>query len=64
MRRFIPLLGFFLVTPFALADQAIYCAQHNAYVSLGMTQAQVRSACGEPTQKEKGTQPYEQKIPV
>ena len=34
-----------------LADNSVYCPQHQAYISYGMNAAQVMAACGPPTYK-------------
>ncbi|KTD23738.1 Protein of uncharacterised function (DUF2845) [Legionella lansingensis] len=63
-----------LVTPFAIASlgfsleafavQSMYCPQGHGYINVGMTPAQVLSACGQPLNKQKSNTPFMQKVPV
>lgn len=54
-----------LFYPFANYAQGYYCPQNHAYVNIGMSQADVIKACGEPQVKLDSTQnKIEQKIPV
>lgn len=55
----------FSLLPFSLvADQSLYCPQNHGYINVGMTSAQVISACGQPISKQDSNQPLLQKIPV
>lgn len=46
------------------ADTSYYCPQRHAYVSVGMTQDQVISACGQPTAVRDNNSPVVQQVPV
>jgi len=48
----------------ALAVTQIYCPQNSGYINVGMTQAQVLSACGQPLTKQRTNAPVTQKVPV
>ena len=57
-------LGFSLL-PWSLAiGDPLYCPQHSGYVNVGMTQAQVISACGQPISKQPSNKPVTTKVPV
>jgi hypothetical protein len=45
-------------------ESSVYCPQNHGYVSLGMTQDEVMSICGTPTQKQKSNAPLMQKLPM
>lgn len=42
----------------------MYCSTHSAYISLGMTEAQVTAACGDPVSKQDSNEPVMQKVPM
>ena len=45
-------------------DSTTYCPQTHAYIQMGMTQDEVISACGQPTQKTQLNTPLMKKIPI
>lgn len=62
--RILMTLGMTLV-PFAAAiADPIYCPQHSSYINIGMTQAEVLSACGDPISKEQPNTPIMKKVPA
>ncbi|MCP0914107.1 MULTISPECIES: DUF2845 domain-containing protein [Legionella] len=58
------LLGIFLFPFDACAVQSLYCPQNQGYINVGMTEAEVIAACGEPLSKEESNRPVTQKVPV
>lgn len=46
------------------ADQSFYCPQKNGYINVGMSEAQVIGACGQPLSKQASNTPIMRKIPV
>jgi hypothetical protein len=46
------------------ATESLYCPQNHAYISVGMTQDEVISACGKPASQQESNQPVTQKVPV
>jgi hypothetical protein len=48
----------------ASSDDSMYCPQNHAYISIGMNQAQVLSACGKPTKVKASGQAVVKQIPV
>lgn len=48
----------------ALALTQLYCPQNSGYINIGMTQAQVITACGQPLTKQRTNAPVTQKVPV
>ena len=44
--------------------QSVYCPQHSGYVSTGMTEEQVLSACGQPLSKQPSKATPKLKVPV
>lgn len=59
------LLGFNLLACQMLwADDSIYCPQNHGYISVGMNQAQVLAACGQPMSKENSNVPATRRVPV
>ncbi|MDP3704927.1 MAG: DUF2845 domain-containing protein [Legionellaceae bacterium] len=54
-----------LILPFAAhSASSFYCPQRHAYINVGMTQAQVTSACGQPTSVRASSTAVVQQIPV
>jgi hypothetical protein len=53
-----------LATTPALAVTQLYCPQNSGYINVGMTQAQVVTACGPPLTKQKTNAPVTQKVAV
>ncbi len=53
-----------LATTPALAVTQLYCPQNSGYINVGMTQAQVITACGQPLTKQKTNAPVTQKVAV
>lgn len=52
-----------LIAPMtAMAD--VYCPQNSAYIHIGMSEAQVTAACGQPITKRNMDHPVTQKVPV
>lgn len=47
-----------------LAMSQLYCPQNSGYINIGMTQAQVITACGQPLTKQQTNAPVTQKVPV
>lgn len=53
------------ISPSVWADSAsVYCPGRYGFIKLGMSQAQVITACGEPLSKQESDQPLVQKIPL
>lgn len=48
----------------ALAVSQLYCPQNSGYIKLGMTQAEVLAACGQPLAKQQSNGPVTQKVPM
>lgn len=46
------------------AAQSIYCPQNHRYINVGMTEAQVMAACGQPLSKNTSSQSVEKRVPV
>lgn len=44
--------------------QQVYCPQHSKYIDLGMTQAEIIAACGQPLSKQTSDTPAMVKVPV
>lgn len=63
MQCLLGLFVMFCINP-AFADSDIYCPQNHAYISVGMSQAEVFSACGKPTHIEKSQVPFSRKVPM
>lgn len=54
-----------LLLPFtAVIAQSVYCPQNAGYITPGMTEDEVLSACGQPLSKQSPNTPVMQKIPV
>lgn len=65
IRRILVISGLFVVPFITWAGaQSFYCPQHSGYINIGMTQAQVISACGDPVSKQQLNTPVMQKVPV
>jgi hypothetical protein len=47
-----------------MADQSVYCPQHQGYITVGMSQNQVIAACGQPLSQQTSNHPIYQKVPV
>lgn len=62
--KFVLALGICLLPLSASAVQTMYCPQNSGYISIGMTQDQVVSACGQPLSKRKSDSALMQKVPV
>ncbi|WP_133126769.1 DUF2845 domain-containing protein [Legionella nagasakiensis] len=59
------LLGIsFPLASMAEQQQSVYCPQNHGYINVGMTAAQVVSACGQPLSKRSGGRSVSQRIPV
>ncbi|MCH9755767.1 MAG: DUF2845 domain-containing protein [Gammaproteobacteria bacterium] len=55
----------FIITATCFAEQQpFYCPKNHGYVRIGMTEAQVLSACGEPTSKVKSKHAAVEQVPV
>lgn len=54
---------FTMSTAFAQLQQ-LYCPQNSRYITIGMTQEQVVTACGQPLAKQQSNGPVTQKVPV
>ncbi len=48
----------------AIAADSVYCPEGQSYISLGMTDSQVVSACGQPQSKQESNVAVAEKIPV
>jgi hypothetical protein len=46
------------------SQENFYCPQNHGYISLGMTEAEVKAACGEPLTKEVSNKPLMQQVPM
>jgi len=57
------LLSLSLTSLTAIADP-FYCPQNQGYINLGMSEAQVVSACGQPLSKQESNVPVTVKVPV
>ncbi|MFY7697240.1 MAG: DUF2845 domain-containing protein [Legionella sp.] len=55
---------FMLAFPAYLLGQTVYCPQKNNYISTGMSEAQVLTACGQPTTKQEAGSSISEKIPT
>jgi len=54
-----------LLVPYSIfGAQSVYCPQNHGYISVGMTEQQVISACGQPLSKQDSNQPLLRKVPV
>ena len=67
--RFIMLKYWFTLTSIVLATavhaaDSFYCPQNHAYINVGMSQAEVSAACGEPTSRKAGANTVNQQVPV
>lgn len=56
--------GLILISSMTQAADSLYCPTHSAQINIGMTSAQVISACGEPKSKKTSNQPMTQKVPM
>lgn len=63
IKRDLAILCFFLPMS-AFSAQSMYCPQNHGYISVGMTEAQVIAACGQPLSKQESNQPMLRKVPV
>ena len=61
--KLLALLGI-LLTPLPSSADAVYCPQNHGFINIGMTVAQVVSACGQPLAKHDSSAPVTQKVPV
>lgn len=58
-------LAFIFAAPMAVfGAESFYCPENHAYISIGMSQQDVVSACGEPLSKKQSDRPVTQKIPI
>lgn len=57
-------VGILSVSTMAFSDETVFCPQKNGYIRVGMTEAQVLSACGAPLQKQESNKPLSQKVEV
>ena len=65
MRAKILLILSVSLLPFAAnAAQSIYCPQNAGYINIGMSEADVVAACGQPLSKQKPNTPVMQKVPA
>lgn len=62
--QWIKTIGIWGVSASLWAAQTIYCPANHTYISVGMTQADVIDACGQPTSKKTSDEPLTKKIPV
>jgi hypothetical protein len=46
------------------ASDSFYCPQNSGYINVGMSQAQVIAACGQPLSKQQSNQPVTERVPV
>jgi Protein of unknown function (DUF2845) len=60
MKKILPLL---FLSSISFADDAFYCPVHQAYIKVGMSEADVINACGPPANKQTSQNPS-QKIPL
>lgn len=56
------IIGFVFTAPIQAAD-AFYCPQHAAYINVGMSTDQVRSACGDPDARQTGGDVVTRQVP-
>ena len=63
---FVKMTGLLLITSFAAyaGPSQMYCPQKQGYIKIGMTTAQVVSACGQPLSKKKMNRPATEKVPM
>ena len=54
----------FAFSSMVYAADSFYCPQNHQYINVGMSQAQVLQACGEPSSKKSGANTVTQQIPV
>jgi hypothetical protein len=52
------------IQPAAFAATSLFCPQHYGNISLGMTEAQVIAACGEPLKKQESNKPIMRRVPM
>jgi len=65
MKLYLPLtVGFLLLPLVSQADNSYYCPQNHAYIDVGMTEAQVLAACGQPTSVRASSNAVVEQIPV
>lgn len=64
MNRVLTTLGLLLLSCTGFAAQSLYCPQKAGYINVGMTEDQVRAACGEPLSKQESNNPIMQKVQV
>lgn len=64
MLKYVFIVATFALTPALHAADSFYCPQNSGYINLGMSQQEVRAACGEPTQLQAGANTVTQQIPV
>lgn len=58
------ILGMIFFPAVSWSAQSIYCPQNSGYINVGMSQAQVVGACGQPLSKQATDQPVMQQVPV
>lgn len=63
-RPFAILLALMMLPLQVFALDSYYCPQNHGYINLGMSQADVINACGEPLKKEQSNRPVTEKVPV
>ena len=64
MLKYVFILATFALTSVLHAADSFYCPQNSGYINIGMSQQEVRAACGEPTQLLAGANTVTQQIPV
>jgi len=63
--KHICMLSLFFIATSSLAEQKpFYCPQKHGYARIGMTEAEVLAACGQPSLKEKSKQAAVEQVPV
>ena len=63
-RQLYYLFAMALISANAMADDSMYCPQNQGFIQVGMTPAQVLSACGQPTAKNNPNRPVMKQVPV
>ncbi|MFC3908538.1 DUF2845 domain-containing protein [Legionella dresdenensis] len=64
MKQRMAITALMLLPCFLWAAQSIYCPQNHGYINVGMTEAQVVAACGQPLSKQESNKPVMVQVPM
>ncbi len=60
----LPIIAGLLILPYTAMAADVYCPQKSGHINVGMTEAQVIAACGDPIATKESNRPATQKVPL